>query len=78
MSEQQAQGADAAIDLNNELKTRREKLAALREHVPEYVRAISHDAVDTTVQEGVHLDRVVDRPHVHLDAYGLRPSDEPP
>lgn len=25
MSEQQAQGADAAIDLNNELKTRREK-----------------------------------------------------
>ena len=31
MSEQQAQGADAAIDLNNELKTRREKLAALRE-----------------------------------------------
>ena len=28
MSEQQAQGADAAIDLNNELKARREKLAA--------------------------------------------------
>jgi hypothetical protein len=27
MSEQQAQGADAAIDLNNELKARREKLA---------------------------------------------------
>ncbi len=26
MSEQQAQGADEAIDLNNELKTRREKL----------------------------------------------------
>jgi lysyl-tRNA synthetase class 2 len=37
MSEQQAQGADEAIDLNNELKTRREKLAALREQacVPE-------------------------------------------
>ena len=31
MSEQQAQGADAAIDLNNELKARREKLAALCE-----------------------------------------------
>lgn len=31
MSEQQAQGADAAVDLNNELKTRREKLALLRE-----------------------------------------------
>lgn len=31
MSEQQAQGADEAIDLNNELKARREKLAALRE-----------------------------------------------
>ena len=30
MSEQQAQGADAVVDLNNELKTRREKLAALR------------------------------------------------
>lgn len=37
MSEQQAQGADAVVDLNNELKTRREKLAALREQraVPE-------------------------------------------
>ncbi|MBE8178438.1 lysine--tRNA ligase, partial [Leptospira borgpetersenii serovar Ballum] len=32
MSEQQAQGAEAAVDLNNELKTRREKLATLREH----------------------------------------------
>ena len=31
MSEQQSQGADAVVDLNNELKTRREKLAALRE-----------------------------------------------
>ena len=31
MSEQQAQGADVVVDLNNELKTRREKLAALRE-----------------------------------------------
>ena len=31
MSEQQAQGADAVVDLNNELKTRREKLANLRE-----------------------------------------------
>jgi lysyl-tRNA synthetase class 2 len=30
MSEQQAQGADAVVDLNNELKTRREKLAAAR------------------------------------------------
>ena len=27
MSEQHAQGADAVVDLNNELKTRREKLA---------------------------------------------------
>lgn len=31
MSEQHAQGADAVADLNNELKTRREKLANLRE-----------------------------------------------
>lgn len=31
MSEQHAQGADAVTDLNNELKTRREKLASLRE-----------------------------------------------
>lgn len=31
MSEQQAQGTDAVVDLNNELKSRREKLAALRE-----------------------------------------------
>ena len=38
MSEQQAQGADAAIDLNNELKARREKLAALREQVDECQR----------------------------------------
>ena len=32
MSEQQPQGADAALELNNELKARREKLSALREH----------------------------------------------
>lgn len=31
MSEQHVQGADAVVDLNNELKTRREKLANLRE-----------------------------------------------
>ena len=31
MSEQHAQGADAVVELNNELKTRREKLANLRE-----------------------------------------------
>ena len=31
MSEQHVQGADAVADLNNELKTRREKLASLRE-----------------------------------------------
>ncbi len=31
MSEQHAQGADAVVNLNNELKTRREKLANLRE-----------------------------------------------
>lgn len=33
MSEQHAQGADAVVDLNNELKTRREKLANLRERI---------------------------------------------
>ena len=32
MSEQQVQGADQALDLNNELKSRREKLAGLREN----------------------------------------------
>ncbi|VDZ74890.1 lysyl-tRNA synthetase [Atlantibacter hermannii] len=31
MSEQHAQNADATVDLNNELQTRREKLAQLRE-----------------------------------------------
>lgn len=31
MSEQQSQGDDVVVDLNNELKSRREKLAALRE-----------------------------------------------
>lgn len=31
MSEQHVQGTDAVTDLNNELKTRREKLANLRE-----------------------------------------------
>lgn len=31
MSEQNAQGADEVVDLNNEMKARREKLAALRE-----------------------------------------------
>lgn len=33
MSEQNAQGADEVVDLNNEMKARREKLAALREQV---------------------------------------------
>jgi len=32
MSEQQPQGAEQALDLNNELQSRREKLAALREN----------------------------------------------
>ena len=32
MSEQQVQGADQALDLNNELQSRREKLAGLREN----------------------------------------------
>ncbi|NLS43125.1 lysine--tRNA ligase [BEV proteobacterium] len=32
MAESQSQGADQALDLNNELKARREKLSALREH----------------------------------------------
>ncbi len=32
MSEQQAQGAEQALDINNELQSRREKLAALREN----------------------------------------------
>ncbi|MGY3311451.1 hypothetical protein ACVW06_004476 [Pantoea ananatis] len=31
MSEQQPQSADVALELNNELKTRREKLSVLRE-----------------------------------------------
>jgi lysyl-tRNA synthetase class 2 len=31
MSEQQPQGSEAAVELNNELMNRREKLAALRE-----------------------------------------------
>lgn len=30
MSEQQSQGAEQALDLNNEMQSRREKLAALR------------------------------------------------
>jgi lysyl-tRNA synthetase class 2 len=34
MSEQQAQSADEAIDLNNELKTRREKLALREQGIP--------------------------------------------
>lgn len=34
MSEQQAQGADAVVDLNNELKTRREAGSAARAGVP--------------------------------------------
>ena len=35
MSEQQAQGADAVVDLNNELKTRRESAARAGRAVPE-------------------------------------------
>ena len=50
MSEQQAQGADEAIDLNNELKTRREKLAALREQARIARMALDWDAAIATTE----------------------------
>ena len=50
MSEQQAQGADEAIDLNNELKARREKLAALREPVDAFFDNVMVMADDAEVR----------------------------
>ncbi len=67
MSEQQAQGADEAIDLNNELSTRREKLAALRkqgvafpndfrrDHTSDKLHA-EFDAKDAAELEGLNVE----------------------
>ena len=48
--------------------------AALGEHRPEYVGPVGHQAIDTTVQERLHLVGVVDGPDVHVHARPVRAS----
>ena len=47
MSEQQVQGADQALDLNNELQSRREKLAGLRENGIAFPNDFRRDSIQT-------------------------------
>ena len=79
MSEQQAQGADEAIDLNNELKTRREKLAALREQGVVVISVGHHDA-GKALQLGALRQFFADDEATGLAAaqvlHKLRPRDE--
>ena len=51
-------------------------LPALGEHGLEYVGAVGHQTVDTTVDQRAHLVGVVDRPHVHVLARGVGPPDQ--
>ncbi len=51
MSEQQPQGADAALDLNNELKTRREKLSALRENGVAFPNDFRRDSISDKLHQ---------------------------
>ena len=43
----------------------------------EEVGAIGDDAVDLDVEQSVHLDRVVDRPHMNLEPRGMGAGDQP-
>ena len=51
MSEQQPQSADAALELNNELKTRREKLSALRANGVAFPNDFRRDSLSNQLHE---------------------------
>ncbi|NIG62558.1 MAG: lysine--tRNA ligase [Serratia symbiotica] len=66
MSEQQSQGVDQALDLNNELKSRREKLAVLREKG----RAFPNDFRRNTTSDKLHV-AYDDKENQELEALGV-------
>lgn len=53
MSEQNAQGADEVVDLNNEMKARREKLAALREQGIPFPNDFRRDRTQTNCTQSL-------------------------
>ena len=46
-------------------------------HVSKQFGPIGHDPVDAEVEQPPHLDGIVDRPHVHLEAGGVRRRQKP-
>ena len=73
-------GSLARRRLRCRLGARRQRVrstATTHEHVLEDRRPIRHDAVDAEVEQAVHLGRIVDRPHVDLDAAPVGARHEP-
>ena len=66
MSEQQAQGAEQALDLNNELQSRREKLVALRENGIAFPNDFRRD----TTSDKLHAD-YDSKENEELEALGI-------
>jgi hypothetical protein len=46
-------------------------------HLSEDVRAVGHQAVDTTVEQRVHLVGVVDGPDMDVETHGVGAAYEP-
>ncbi|QOL13368.1 lysine--tRNA ligase [Dickeya dianthicola] len=66
MSEPQNQGAEQALDLNNELRTRREKLASLRETGVAFPNDFRRDSVSDQLHAGYD-----EKDNEELEALGL-------
>lgn len=66
MAESQSQGADQALDLNNELKARREKLSALREHGIAFPNDFRRDSTSDALHAAYD-----DKENEELEALGI-------
>ena len=66
MAESQSQGAEQALDLNNELKTRREKLSALREHGIAFPNDFRRDSTSDALHAAYD-----DKENEELEALGI-------
>lgn len=69
MSEQQPQSADAAVELNNELKTRREKLSALRANGLAFPNDFRRDSLSNQL-----LESYGEKSNEELEALGIEVS----
>mgnify|MGYP004711905237 FL=1 len=69
MSEQQPQSADAAVELNNELKTRREKLSALRASGLAFPNDFRRDSLSNQL-----LESYGEKSNEELEALGIEVS----